>query len=96
MYTRKHVDEKAKYWKPGEPLTKRDMRILHPIIRKAGELGRSPTKSDVKDIGRIKGRFRTWEIALRAAGLPSLLDKEQQRLRDEERRKLRHGDHKEE
>jgi len=69
-------------WIPGEPLTERDKEILRPLIEKAQELGRTPTKGEVWNAGIIKGRFRIWKNAIMAAGLPQLNDPEQSRLRE--------------
>lgn len=68
-------------WVPGESLTDRDKEILQPLLEKALELGRTPTKGEVKSAGIVKGRFRLWEYAILAAGLPQLRDPEQARLR---------------
>jgi hypothetical protein len=89
MHKRNYVEEKARYWKPGDPLTERDRLILQPLLKRAKELGRSPTRSEVRDINHIKHRFRIWENALCAAGLPSLRNLEQQKLRDEAKQKQR-------
>lgn len=73
------------YWKPGQPLTERDRVILQPILDKAAELGRTPTKREVSGTDRVKLRFHTWDMAINAAGLPPLRDAEQDNMRISER-----------
>ena len=72
-------------WKPGEVLSEEDRRLLIPLKRRARELGYTPTKKEVPQCGRIKTRFRTWEDAVQAAGLPPLKSAEQQQLRRQTR-----------
>jgi len=80
------------HWLPDDPVTDRDLEILEPLIVRAKELGRTPTRNDMQGarLGRIKSRFRTWDIAILAAGLPGLKTPEQQEAR-EAAKKLEEG-----
>ncbi len=69
------------FWIKGQPLTDNDKSLLQPLIRKAEELGHTPTVAEVPSACQIKNRFRIWSNAVYAAGLPSLKDPEQIRLR---------------
>ena len=69
-------------WVPGEILTEKDLELLRPIIEKYNELKRTPTRAEVPENKQIKLRFRTWADAIQAAGLPSLSDPEQMKLRN--------------
>lgn len=70
------------YWELGQDLSEKDKEILRPLIEKAKQLGRTPTKSEVASAGLIKGRFRIWKNAVKAAGLPPLNDRKQTLLRE--------------
>lgn len=73
-------------WKVSQPLSKEDEKLLEPLIKRAGELGYTPPKSEMTGADRIKQRFRTWGNAIMAAGLPGLNEKEQQALRAQARK----------
>lgn len=77
------------FWLPGDPVTERDREILLPVLEAYGELGRTPTRHEVGQLSRIKARFRIWEHAVLAAGLPSLKDPEQVSLRRKEHEEKR-------
>lgn len=74
--------EPNEFWESGQHLSEKDKEILRPLIEKAKQLGRTPTKSEVESAGLIKGRFRIWKNAVKAAGLPPLNDREQTLLRE--------------
>ena len=59
------------------PLTDTDREILKPLIEKAAELGYTPARAEVENSAKIKGRFRCWKDAVKAAGLPALNEPEQ-------------------
>ena len=63
------------------PLTDTDREILKPLIEKAAELGYTPAKAEVENSAKIKGRFRCWKDAVKAAGLPALNDPQQVKKR---------------
>ena len=73
-----------KPWTNGDTLTRRDAELLRPLQEKAAELGRTPLVGEVASSAQIKARFRLWKNAVQAAGLPSLNDPEQTRLREKE------------
>lgn len=77
------------FWLPGDSVTEEDRRILQPVLEAYAELGRTPTRHEVGQLSRIKARFRIWEHAVLAAGLPSLKDPTQVLLRrkDQEEKK---------
>ena len=61
----------------GRPLTEKDLELLQSLKKRADELGYTPLVRDVPESGKIKGRFRCWKEAIKAAGLPSERDPEQ-------------------
>lgn len=69
------------FWTQGEALTEKDKALLQILINRAAALGYTPLVSDVPEAGLIKGRFRCWRDALKAAGLPSEKLPEQVALR---------------
>jgi hypothetical protein len=69
------------YWVPGQQLTEADLELLVPLIRRAEMLGYTPTKAEVRNVNKIKGRFRTWGNAVAAAGLQAVNTPEQHYLR---------------
>lgn len=75
------LKRQGNFWQEGMPLTEQDELLLKPLKNRAEELGYTPLVSDVPDAGKIKGRFRCWRDALKAAGLPSERDPEQVALR---------------
>jgi hypothetical protein len=75
------------FWIKGQPLTENDKMLLQPLITKAKELGYTPTVADISTACLIKNRFRIWEDAIYAAGLPSLKDPVQMNLRKEAKTK---------
>ncbi len=81
--TRDQLRRQGNFWEEGMPLTDRDREILQPLIAKALELAYTPLVSEVPTACRIKGRFRCWKDALKAAGLPSEKDPEQVKKRME-------------
>ncbi len=81
----KKNSKKKNLWKPGEPLTEEDQRMLNEVRRRYKQLGYVPTKREVSTMGLLKMRFRTWEDMMEAAGLPKHNDPEECRKRDEAR-----------
>ena len=79
-----------KMWKPGEPLTKEDQKLLEEVRRRYEELGRVPTKSEVATTDQIRQRFRTWGDTLLAAGLRE--PKERKRKKDHSDKKQKDGE----
>jgi len=73
------TEQDTRYWRPGAPLTEQDKEILAPMIALAEAIGRTPTRGDMRGIrkDRIKSRFRTWQNAILAAGLPNINAPEQ-------------------
>ena len=71
------------FWQPGTPLSEADQQLLEPVRLRPQELGYSPRREEITGSmkARIRERFRIWSDVLLAAGLPSLNDPEQQRLR---------------
>lgn len=74
---RERLRRQGDFWEEGMPLTEKDLEILRPLIERAEELGYTPAKAEVPNAGKIKGRFRCWKDAVKAAGLPSEKGKEQ-------------------
>lgn len=68
---RNELKRQGNFWSEGMTLTEKDEVLLKYIKDKASELGYTPLISDVPESGKIKGRFRCWKDALKAAGLPS-------------------------
>jgi len=75
--TRDQLSRRGNFWTEGMPLTEKDLSLLQSIKDRAAELGYTPLVSDVPDACKIKGRFRCWKDAVKAAGLPSEKDPEQ-------------------
>ena len=75
--TRDQLSRRGNFWTEGMPLTEKDLSLLQTIKDRAAELGYTPLVSDVQDAGKIKGRFRCWKDAVKAAGLPSEKEPEQ-------------------
>ena len=70
------------FWKPGDPLTEEDERLLRRVKDFYRQNGFSPSRSDLpQDVPRLKHRFRTWKNVLTAAGLPDMNSAENQRKR---------------
>lgn len=61
-------------WKPGEPLTEEDLRLLGELRSVYRELDYVPSQKEVPGARAIKKRFRTWGEAIAAAGLPKYND----------------------
>ena len=78
---RELLKRQGNFWQEGMPLTEKDELLLKILKDRAAELGYTPLVSDVPDACKIKGRFRCWRDALKAAGLPSERDPEQVALR---------------
>ena len=78
---RECLRRQGNFWEEGMPLTDEDRKILRPLIEKAAELGYTPAKAEVENSAKIKGRFRCWKDAVKAAGLPAVNDPEQARRR---------------
>lgn len=75
--TRDQLSRRGNFWTEGMLLTENDLSLLQMSKDRAAELGYTPWVSDVPDAGKIKGRFRCWKDAVKAAGLPSEKDPEQ-------------------
>ena len=78
---RERLHRKGNFWEEGMPLTDEDRKVLRPLIEKAAELGYTPAKAEVENSAKIKGKFRCWKDAVKAAGLPAVNDPEQVRRR---------------
>ena len=59
------------------PLTIEEKLLLQPLLETAKTLGKTPTYKEVPEAWRIKAHFRTWNLAIQAAGLPALTSAEQ-------------------
>ena len=77
MAARNQLKRQGNFWQEGMPLTKNDEILLDFIRNRASELGYTPLLSDVPEAGKIKGRFRCWKDAIKAAGLPSQCEPDQ-------------------
>lgn len=77
----RYREHDPRLWKPGEPLTEEDQKLLNEIRCRYQQLGYVPSKKEVASTARIRTRFRTWGDVLLAAGLPGINDPEQVRLR---------------
>ena len=64
---RNELKRQGNFWHEGMPLTEKDEALLQYIKTKASELGYTPLISDVPESGKIKGRFRCWKDAIKAA-----------------------------
>ena len=82
FYKRKNYNIN-KYWMPGQSVTSEDLQLLLPVKDFYHTHGYTPTKDDIKNVGLLKARFRTWNNVLLAAGLPDKNDPENQRKRME-------------
>ena len=71
---REILKRQGNFWKEGDPLTDEDEALLQILRNRALELGYTPLVADVRDASKIKGRFRCWKDAIKAAGLPSERD----------------------
>ena len=78
---RECLRRQGNFWKEGMPLTDEDRKILRLLIEKAAKLGYMPAKAEVENSAKIKGRFRCWKDAVKAAGLPALNEPEQKKMR---------------
>lgn len=74
---REILKRQGNFWQEGIPLTDRDEALLQILCNRAKELGYTPLISDVPESGKIKGRFRCWKDAIKAAGLPSECEPDQ-------------------
>lgn len=72
---------KATPWRPGMPLTPEEKKLLQPLLETAKALGRTPVHKEVPEARRIKAHFRTWNLAVQAAGLPALTSASQTQAR---------------
>ena len=77
MAARNQLKRQRNFWQEGMPFTEQDEILLDYLRNRASELGYTPLLSDVPEAGKIKGRFRCWKDAVRAAGLPSEREPEQ-------------------
>lgn len=82
QHSRKRNNE---VWRPGDPLTREDLRLLEPVKETAKRLGRTPTKQECSNVRELKQRFRTWKNVILAAGLPDLHSQGQVNIRDNEK-----------
>ena len=74
------------WWKPGQPITEQDYKLLDRVRVFYSENGYTPTKADMADIGyvsNLKSRFRIWKNVIIAAGLPDINSAENQKKRIE-------------
>lgn len=74
------------WWKPGQPITEQDYKLLDRVRVFYSENGYTPTKADMADIGyvsKLKSRFRIWKNVIIAAGLPDINSAENQKKRIE-------------
>ena len=78
---RECLRRQGNFWKEGMELTREDRELLRPLLERAKELGYTPPRAQVPGSEKIKGRFRCWKDAVKAAGLPPLNDLEQVRKR---------------
>lgn len=74
---REVLKRQGDFWEEGTPLTAKDEALLQILRSRALELGYTPLVADVREASKIKGRFRCWKDAIKAAGLPSERDPEQ-------------------
>ena len=65
--TRDQLSRRGNFWSEGMPLTEKDQSLLQILKERAAELGYTPLVSDVPDASKIKGRFRCWKDAIKAA-----------------------------
>ncbi len=72
----------SKKWTSGKPLTDAERKMLLPVIDKAMEIGRTPTKREIEGVASLKLHFGTWNNVIEAAGLPSLKEPQQVWLRE--------------
>lgn len=81
-YHRGHsYNREPNLWKPGEPLTQKDQDMLNVLVRKYEQLGYVPSQKEVPNARAIKKRFRIWNDAIAAAGLPINCKSGQSRIR---------------
>ena len=78
---RERLRRQGDFWEEGMPLTDADRELLRPLIEKAEELGYTPAKAEVPNNAKIKGRFRCWKDAVKAAGLSAVNEPQQQKKR---------------
>ena len=74
---------RIQFWKMGEPLTKKDQKLLDEVRTVYEKQGYIPSKKEVANVSELKGRFRTWKDVLLAAGLPDIHDAEQVQKRQQ-------------
>ena len=91
FYRQKNYDIN-KYWKPGQPVTMQDEKLLAPVKSFFEQKGYTPTKEDIPTASELKARFRTWNNVLTAAGLPQRNDPENQKKRMEAVRQTKQPD----
>lgn len=72
-------------WKPGEPLTAEDQKLLEPVIKLYEKQGFSPRRKEVPNGKALRQRFRIWDDVLKAASLPKPSEPEQLKKRQEYR-----------
>lgn len=81
-YYRGHsYNREPNLWKPGEPLTQKDLDMLSVLVQKYNQLGYVPSQKEVPNARAIKKRFRIWADAVAAAGLPTNCTPGQSRIR---------------
>ena len=78
---RTQLSRRGSFWTEGMPLSEKDQALLQILKDRAAELGYTPLVGDVPEACKIKGRFRCWKDAIKAAGLSSEKSPEQVALR---------------
>lgn len=71
------------FWRPGDPVTKKDQELLNVVNEFYQREGYAPCRGDLSSmvVSDLKARFRTWKNVILAAGLPYWNDAETQKKR---------------
>lgn len=80
-YRGRSYNREPNLWRPGEPLTAKDHDLLSVLIRRYNQLGYVPSQREAPNARAIKKRFRIWNDAVAAAGLPTCHTSIQGRIR---------------